>query len=104
MDLLREYLRKEMRTLMENRIRFSVIGRLADLNPLIQDELRRAVSDTAGNGGMRFNIALSYGGRAEIVDACRALGKVRLQPLLEWRRRRLGRTRGRLLREQKHRR
>jgi undecaprenyl diphosphate synthase len=73
MDLLREYLRREMRTLMENRIRFSVIGRLGDLPPQIQEELRRAVDETAANGGMRFNIALSYGGRAEIVDACRAI-------------------------------
>jgi undecaprenyl diphosphate synthase len=73
MDLLREYLRKEMRTLTKNRIRFSVIGRLGDLHPQIQDELRRAVDETAGNEGMRFNIALSYGGRAEIVDACRAI-------------------------------
>ncbi|MBZ5640539.1 MAG: isoprenyl transferase [Acidobacteriia bacterium] len=73
MDLLKEYLRKELRTLMENRIRFSVIGRPADLDPRIQDELRRAVERTAANGGLRFNIALSYGGRAEIVDACRAI-------------------------------
>ena len=73
MDLLREYLRREMRTLMENRIRFSVIGRLGDLHPQIQDELRRTVDETADNDGMRFNIALSYGGRAEIVDACRAI-------------------------------
>ena len=73
MDLLQEYLRKELRTLQENRIRFSVIGRIGDLQAQIQDELRKAVDDTSTNGGMRFNIALSYGGRAEIVDACRAI-------------------------------
>ena len=56
-----------------NNIRFRVIGRLADLAPTVRDELQQAMRDTAGNGGMQFNIALSYGGRAEIVDACRTL-------------------------------
>jgi undecaprenyl diphosphate synthase len=73
MALLQEYLKKELQTLMENRIRFAVIGRTGDLHPRIQDELEQAVLRTAPNDGLRFNIALSYGGRAEIVDACRAI-------------------------------
>ncbi len=80
MALLQEYLNKELGTLMENRIRFSVIGRTRELHTRIQDELQQAVRRTAANDGLRFNIALSYGGRAEIVDACRAIVAEGLPP------------------------
>jgi len=73
MSLLREYVRKERNTLIENKIRFNVIGHLEDLPGAAQRELGRAIEETAGNEGLQFNIALSYGGRTEIVDACRAL-------------------------------
>jgi undecaprenyl diphosphate synthase len=71
MGLLKRYLRSELNTLLRNDIRFQPIGRLEELAPAIQDELAAAVDRTAGNRGMRFNIALNYGGRAEIVDAAR---------------------------------
>jgi undecaprenyl diphosphate synthase len=71
MGLLRHYLRLELKTLLGNNIRFKVIGQLARLAPEIRDELALAERRTAGNSGMIFNIALSYGGRAEIVDAAR---------------------------------
>src|SRR5688572_15930730 len=71
MLLLKRYLRSELKTLLTNNIRFRVIGRMEELAPDIQDELRLAIDRTAGNGGMLFNIALNYGGRAEIVDAAR---------------------------------
>jgi undecaprenyl diphosphate synthase len=70
MALLREYLRRELRTLQKNNIAFNVIGRLEELSPAVQRELRRGMEATRGNDGLLFNIALSYGGRAEIVDAC----------------------------------
>ena len=73
MGLLKEYIRKELGTLMKNDIRFEVIGRIHDLHESVQVELTRAIEATACNKGMLFNIALSYGGRAEIVDACRKL-------------------------------
>src|SRR5262249_28858598 len=44
---------------------------MEDLSPDIQDELRAAIDRTARDSGMLFNIALNYGGRAEIVDAAR---------------------------------
>ena len=47
------------------------LGRLEELATDIRDELSAAVDRTAGNRGMQFNIALNYGGRAEIVDAAR---------------------------------
>ncbi|MEA2489038.1 MAG: undecaprenyl diphosphate synthase, partial [Acidobacteriota bacterium] len=67
MLLLKEYLRKELQTLMDNNIRFSPIGRVDGLDPSVQRELRYAEEKTAQNTGLLFQIALNYGGRAEIV-------------------------------------
>jgi undecaprenyl diphosphate synthase len=71
MLLLKRYLRSELNTLLKNNIRFGVIGRVEELAPDIQEELQGAIDRTATNTGMLFNIALNYGGRAEIVDAAR---------------------------------
>jgi len=71
MGLLRQYLRAELNSLLKNRIQFRVIGQLERLSPEVREELEAAVERTASNTGMVFNIALSYGGRAEIVDAAR---------------------------------
>ncbi|HVT43386.1 MAG TPA: isoprenyl transferase [Thermoanaerobaculia bacterium] len=68
MMLLKEYLRKELATLMENDIRFVPIGRIEGLDPSVQRELSYAEEKTASNKGLLFQIALNYGGRAEIVD------------------------------------
>ena len=68
MMLLKEYLRKELQTLQENNIRFTPIGRVDGLDPSVQRELRYAEEQTARNTGLLFQIALNYGGRAEIVD------------------------------------
>ncbi len=73
MGLLKHYLRSEMNTLLENNIRFRVVGRPQELASDIRDELARAAERTTGNSGLQFNIALNYGGRAEIVDAAKQL-------------------------------
>src|SRR6059058_6572440 len=66
MMLLKEYLRKELSTLMENDIRFMPIGRVEGLDASVQRELRYAQKETENNTGLLFQIALNYGGRAEI--------------------------------------
>jgi undecaprenyl diphosphate synthase len=71
MTLLKRYIRLELGTLLTNNIRFRVIGRSEELAPDVQDELEIGIRQTAANTGMLFNIALNYGGRAEIVDAAR---------------------------------
>jgi len=71
MMLLKRYIRLELNTLLRNNIRFQVIGRPEELSPDVQDELEFGIGKTAKNTGMLFNIALNYGGRAEIVDAAR---------------------------------
>lgn len=73
MMLLKEYLRKELSTLMDNNIRFVPIGRIDGLDPSVQRELRFAEEKTARNTGLLFQIALNYGGRAEIIDAVNRL-------------------------------
>jgi undecaprenyl diphosphate synthase len=69
MMLLKRYLRLELKTLLGNNIRFNVIGRPDELAPDVRRELEAGQQKTAGCTGMLFNIALNYGGRAEIVDA-----------------------------------
>ena len=71
MALLKRYLRLELNTLLRNNIRFNVIGRQDELAADIRRELKMAEEKTATNSGMLFNIALNYGGRAEIVEAAR---------------------------------
>jgi undecaprenyl diphosphate synthase len=71
MMLLKRYLRLELNTLLRNNIRFRVIGREDELAPDIRRELKMAEDKTTTNSGMLFNIALNYGGRAEIVEAAR---------------------------------
>jgi len=73
MMLLKRYVRLELETLLKNDIRFRVIGRPDELRADVQQELQAAMARTSANAGMQFNIALNYGGRAEIVDAVRRL-------------------------------
>jgi len=73
MALLKRYLRLELNTLLRNNIRFKVIGRADELAPDIRRELKDAEAKTAADTGMQFNIALNYGGRAEIVEAAKRL-------------------------------
>ena len=80
MTLLKRYLRLELETLLRNNIRFQVIGRQEELPPDVQDELAAGVRRTATNTGMRFNIALNYGGRAEIVEAAKRLLAAQVPP------------------------
>ena len=69
MQLLREYLRREMPLIQENNIRMRFLGRIDELPPAVQKDAREAMESTAKNSGMHLCVALNYGGRAEIVDA-----------------------------------
>ncbi len=80
MMLLKRYIRLELGTLLKNNIQFRVIGRSDELAPDVQDELEAGIRQTSNNTGMLFNIALNYGGRAEIVDAVRRILASRMNP------------------------
>ena len=73
MQLLREYLRKEMPLIQRNNIRMRFLGRPDELPEGVQKDTREAMEATAANTGMVLSIALNYGGRAEIVDAMNAI-------------------------------
>lgn len=73
MALLQEYIRRELKTLLDNDISFRVVGRMDGLDPSVVRALQRALDATAACRGMVFNIALNYSGRAELTDAARAL-------------------------------
>lgn len=73
MDLLTEFIQRELRSLKENNIRFRMIGRSEGLHISVLEQIRRAELATYQCTGLQLNIALNYGGRTEIVDACRKL-------------------------------
>ncbi len=73
MDLLKKYLKLELDRMIANDIRFRPLGRVEGLPPDVRDMLDIAIEATAAGEGLDFRIALNYGGRAEIVDAARAL-------------------------------
>jgi undecaprenyl diphosphate synthase len=78
MRFLREVLRSEYLELKENNIRLCAIGRLGMLPRETRQALDETIARLSGNTGMVLNLCLSYGGRAEIIDAARSLaGAVR---------------------------
>jgi undecaprenyl diphosphate synthase len=80
MALLREYIRKEMPLLQKNNIRMRFLGRTDELPEAVQRDTREATEALAKNTGMVLNVALNYGGRAEIVDAVNSILGARIQP------------------------
>jgi len=71
--LLRIYLRSELALMMRHDIRFTAIGRLEALPAQVRAELDDVTRRTSANRGLRLNLAINYGGRAELVDAVKAL-------------------------------
>lgn len=72
-QLLREYLDGEIQEMMDQDIRLAAIGDIDSLGDPVRTKLREAIERTARNQGMVLNLALSYGGRDEIVRAARNL-------------------------------
>ena len=70
MRLLEEYLERELPELQKNRVQLRAIGRITALPASAQDWLKRVIHKTSQNTGLILNLALNYGGRQEIVDAC----------------------------------
>src|SRR5688572_28138195 len=72
MRMLRRYLRIELDEIDRQNIRFQTIGRTGVLADNVRREIAKATERTEKNPGMVLTVALNYGGRAEIMDACRA--------------------------------
>ena len=75
MRLLRRYLIREIKTILDNNIRFAVIGRIEGLPEDVQKEIATEIELSKNNTGMVLCLALNYGGRTEIVDAARRLAQ-----------------------------
>ena len=71
MQMLKRYLRSELEEVHGHNIRFQAIGKIDELKEDVQSEIKRAMDRTAANTGTVMSVALNYGGRAEIVEACR---------------------------------
>lgn len=75
MGLLARYLVEERREILDNGVRLNAIGQIDRLPLAVRAALKELMLASRGNKGMVLTLALSYGGRAEIVDAARALAK-----------------------------
>jgi undecaprenyl diphosphate synthase len=73
MHLLEQYMIEERGTIMENNVRVRMIGRRDDIPEQVLRELDKTVEMSGSNSGLWLNLAINYGGRAEIVDAVRTI-------------------------------
>jgi len=73
MNLLVEYMRKELKELHANKVKIKILGQVDVLPEQTKKEIEEAVRLTENNTGLQFNIALNYGGRVEIVKACKEI-------------------------------
>mgnify|MGYP003620705999 FL=1 len=67
--MLKRVLRRELDQVHNNNIRFQTIGDIVGLSSDVQRELAAATEKTRNNNGLVMNVALNYGGRAEITRA-----------------------------------
>jgi len=75
MKYLVHYLKTETSELNKNNVKLEVIGQIYRLPENVQEHLRKSIHTLSKNNGLTLIMALSYGGRTEIVDAVRAIGE-----------------------------
>ena len=75
MTLMQEAMRAEIEDLIQNQVRVRISGRLNQLPQGTRDEFASAMERTTDFPGMTFNLAINYGGRAEVVDAVKTLAR-----------------------------
>ncbi|MEX0613421.1 MAG: isoprenyl transferase [Pirellulales bacterium] len=75
MHLLEQYMIEERATIMDNNVRVRMLGRRDDIPDQVLRELDKTVEMSGQNRGMWLNLAINYGGRAELVDAMRQIGR-----------------------------
>jgi undecaprenyl diphosphate synthase len=73
MTLFERVLRQELREMMQENVQIHFVGNLEALPRSLQAEIERSMTETRDNQGIQFTIATNYGGRQEIVEACRAI-------------------------------
>lgn len=75
MSMLKRYLRSELEEVNRNNIRFQAIGNITGLDSDVQKEIAVGMDVTAKNTGTVLSVALNYGGRSEILEACKKAGQ-----------------------------
>jgi len=75
MSLLERSIDRELPELMARNVRFRVIGRMSRVPATVRARIEQVVQATAGNTGLTLLMAFDYGGRDELVDACRQLAQ-----------------------------
>lgn len=75
MKYLVHYLKNETPELNKNNVRLEVIGQIYRLPELVQEHLKKSISTLSRNNGLTLIMALSYGGRTEILDAVRGIAE-----------------------------
>ena len=75
MILLSKMLKNETENMLRNNIRFNIVGKIGDLPLKTRDWVSSTLEKTKNNTGLVLTLALSYGGRQEIVDAVNSLIK-----------------------------
>lgn len=83
MALLEKFLREKTGEMVERGIQLAAIGRLQDLPESCRTQLERSIAATAENTGITLVFALSYSGRAEMIDAVRAIAAKARDGLLD---------------------
>ncbi|MBR8830218.1 MAG: Isoprenyl transferase [Chroococcopsis gigantea SAG 12.99] len=82
MTLFERVLRRELKEMMREDVKIRFVGNLAALPHSLQQEIARSMQETAANSGIQFTVATNYGGRQEIVQACREIAKKVQQGLI----------------------
>ncbi|MGK7872218.1 MAG: polyprenyl diphosphate synthase [Xenococcaceae cyanobacterium] len=82
MTLFERVLRRELKEMMEENVRIRFVGNLEALPRSLQDEIERSMNNTKDNWGIHFTVATNYGGRQEILQACRAIASKVQQGLI----------------------
>ncbi len=75
MTLFERVLRRELKELVNEGVQIHFVGDLVSLPESLQEEIERAVAATSHNQTIRFTVATNYGGRREILQACRAIAE-----------------------------
>jgi undecaprenyl diphosphate synthase len=75
MTLFERVLRRELKELVNEGVQIHFVGDLGSLPESLQEEIERAVTATSHNQTIRFTVATNYGGRREILQACRAIAE-----------------------------
>jgi undecaprenyl diphosphate synthase len=83
MTLFERVLRRELKEMMAESVRIQFVGNLEALPQSLQEEIDRAVTQTQANPGIQFTVATNYGGRQEILQACRAIATQVQQGLIQ---------------------